>query len=171
MNSHRNIPVVSIIGDKKSGKTTLIEELVSTFKKEGHRVGVLKYALREFQIDHEGKDTYRFYHSGADAVGITSHNKMAFIKRIKSPPPVDKFLESLFSDADLVLLEGYKGYEYPRICLIMPGKGLVEAKPPSSNKDCPVLRINVSGEENPISPKVLQEALSFVRQIIERPCW
>ncbi|MFQ5957003.1 MAG: molybdopterin-guanine dinucleotide biosynthesis protein B, partial [Candidatus Brocadiales bacterium] len=161
MSSHKNIHIVSVVGGKNTGKTTLVEELISSLKKEGYRVGVMKYALREFQIDHEGKDTYRFYQSGADAVGITSHSKMAFIKRIKSPPPLDDFLETHFSDADLVLLEGYKGRDCPRICLEMPGKGPAEAEPPPHDVDLPVLRITVSGEKNPISPEIIQDALSF----------
>lgn len=168
MNSHKNIPIVSIVGGKNIGKTTLVEELISSLKKEGYRVGVMKYALREFQMDHEGKDTYRFYQSGADTVGITSHNKMAVIKRISSPPPLDKFLETHFSDTDLVLLEGYKGHDCPRICLVMPGKAPTDTELSTSNKDQPVISINVSSEKDPISPEVLQQALDFVKQILRR---
>lgn len=168
MSSRLSVPIVSVIGVKNSGKTTLIERLVSTFEKDGYRVGVMKYALREFQVDHEGKDTYRFYHAGAYAVGITSHDKMAVIKRVESPPPLDKILETHFSDADIVLLEGYRGCDCPRICLIVPGKESVDSESTQDNKDCPILRLNVSGQNsNPISPEALEKAADFVRGIIE----
>lgn len=168
MSSHGSLPIVSVIGGKNTGKTTLIEKLVSTFKKDGYRVGVMKYALREFQMDHEGKDTYRFYRSGAYVVAITSHDKMAVIKRVESPPPLDKVIEAHFLDTDIVILEGYRGRDCPRICLVLPGKEPVESESAPDNKDCPVLRLNVSDQNcSPISPEVLEEAVGFVRGIIE----
>ncbi len=167
MSIHKNIPIVSIVGDKNSGKTSLIEQLVSALKKEGYRVGVMKYALREFQMDREGKDTYRFYQSGADAVGIASSDQMALIKRIESPPPVDSVVESYFSDADIVLLEGHRGCDCPRISLVLSDKEPRDVGPAQGDKGRTVLRLVVSGQNNPVSHESLQKALDFVRRVIK----
>ncbi|MCC7212047.1 MAG: molybdopterin-guanine dinucleotide biosynthesis protein B, partial [Candidatus Brocadia sp.] len=75
------IPVVSIIGKQNAGKTTLIEMLIPLLKKRGYRVGTIKYNIPSFQIDYEGKDTYRHYEAGADIVSISSPEKLAIIKR------------------------------------------------------------------------------------------
>ena len=167
MSNYENVPVVSVVGEKNSGKTTLIERLVSSLKKEGHRVGVMKYAQRRFQMDREGKDTYRFYQSGADAVGIASSDQMAFLKRIDSAPPLGKVLENHFSDVDIVLLEGYRGDDYPRICLTVRGKEAAGEKTAPEEGDHPVLRLDVSGLDDPVSHKVLEDALEFVKDTIK----
>lgn len=164
---HRNTPRISVAGDKDSGKTTLIEQLVSALKKDGHRVGVIKYARREIQIDREGKDTYRFYQSGADAVFIASPDKMALIKRIDSPPPVDEVLDAHFSDADMVFLEGYKGGDCPEIYLVAPGKEPAAEEQAPGGRDRTVLELKVLDERNPISQEVFQKALNFVSQVMK----
>lgn len=171
MNSGKNIPVVSVAGDKNSGKTSLIEQLVSTLKRDGYGiVGVIKYARRDIQIDHEGKDTYRFYESGADAVYIASPAKMAFIRRIESPPPLDEVLGTYFPFADVVFLEGYREGGCPKIHLVAPGKEPGESEQAPADKGSPVLRINVSGQSNPISQEVLHKALEFVRHVMKGTC-
>jgi molybdopterin-guanine dinucleotide biosynthesis protein B len=167
VSNYGNVPIVSVIGEKNSGKTTLIEQLVSLLKKEGHRVGVMKYALRRFQMDREGKDTYRFYQSGADAVGIASNDQMAFLKRIDSAPPLGKVLESHFSDADIVLVEGYRGDDYPRICLTVRGKEAAGEKTAAEEGGQPVLKLGVSALDGPISHEVLEDALEFVKDTIK----
>ncbi len=167
VNNYGNVPIVSVVGEKNSGKTTLIERLVSALKKEGRRVSVMKYALRRFQMDREGKDTYRFYQSGADSVGIASHEQMAFIKRVDTAPPLDKVLENYFRDADIVLIEGYKGDDCPRICLSARDEGAEDGEAAPSSSDQPVLRLAVSGLDASISNEVLEEALNFIRDTIK----
>ena len=110
------IPVVSIIGKQNTGKTTLIEILIPILKKKGYRVGTIKYNIPSFQIDYEGKDTHRHYEAGADVVSISSPEKLAIVKRISGKsPPIKTIIESNYRDIDIILVEGYKHWNYPSI--------------------------------------------------------
>ena len=112
MNSEA-VTIISIAGKQNAGKTTLIRTLVPKLKEHGHRVGTLKYNIKEFKIDHEGKDTYKYYHSGADSVALTSQYKIAFIKRVTDPPGTSKIITKYLNDVNIVLVEGYRGEDYP----------------------------------------------------------
>lgn len=112
----KNIPVISIVGKQNTGKTTLIELIIPLLKRKGHRVGTIKYNIPSFEIDYEGKDTYRYYQAGADVVSISSPKKLATIKRVnRRPPSIRDIVETHYRDVDIVLVEGYKNWQYPYI--------------------------------------------------------
>ena len=160
MNIQKRVPFVSVVGKKKSGKTTLIERLVSSLKLEGYRVGVMKYDVREFQIDYKGKDTYRYYQSGADIVVISSQEKVASIRRLKASPPLGELLHTHFSDADIVLIEGYKADDCPKIFLIDPG----EEPSLRGKKDCLVL---IKRDQDGHSSNYIEKALHFLKGLLQ----
>ena len=105
--------IIAVVGKSKSGKTTLIERLIPEIKKRGYRVGSVKHAHHGFEIDHEGKDSYRHRAAGADVVVVSSPDKIVMVKRIEHDS-LDN-LVSFFDDVDLVLVEGYKRTGYPKI--------------------------------------------------------
>ncbi len=109
------VPVVCIVGKSDSGKTTLIEKLIPVLKRRGHRVGTIKHDVHGFEMDREGKDTYRHFHAGADAVLISSPKKMALIKREEQTPPLDELVERYYHDMDIVITEGFKRLDKPKI--------------------------------------------------------
>ncbi|OQZ01450.1 MAG: molybdopterin-guanine dinucleotide biosynthesis protein B [Candidatus Brocadia sp. UTAMX2] len=113
------IPVVLIVGKQNTGKTSLIETLIPLLKKRGYRVGTIKYNVPSFQIDYEGKDTYRHFGAGADIVSISSPAKLAIIKRgVGKSPAIKTLIESNYRDVDIILVEGYKRWNYPAIEII-----------------------------------------------------
>jgi len=75
------IPVVSIVGKSNSGKTTLLEKLIPELKRRGYRVATVKHDTHGFEIDRPGKDTWRLAQAGADAVVISSGDKLALKDR------------------------------------------------------------------------------------------
>ena len=77
------IPVVSIVGKSNSGKTTLLEKLIPELKRRGYRVATVKHDTHGFEVDQPGKDTWRLAQAGADAVVISSSDKLALIKRVR----------------------------------------------------------------------------------------
>ncbi|WKZ18588.1 MAG: molybdopterin-guanine dinucleotide biosynthesis protein B [Candidatus Jettenia sp. CY-1] len=112
----RYLPVISIIGKQNVGKTTLIGLIIPYLKKKGYRVGTIKYNIPHFEIDYEGKDTYRHYEAGADIVSISSPEKLAIIKRLNQRPlSIQDIVNHAYSDVDIVLVEGYKKYRYPYV--------------------------------------------------------
>ena len=70
------IPVVSIVGKSKAGKTALIESLVAELKQRGYRVATIKHSPEGFELDQPGKDSWRHVQSGSDAVIISSPQKL-----------------------------------------------------------------------------------------------
>ena len=109
------IPTISIVGRSGSGKTTLIEKLIAEFNSRGLSVGVLKHDAHSFEIDHEGKDSWRLKRAGAATVALSSADKLAVIKDVTTEWTPERIISSYLADVDLVITEGYKGSSYPKI--------------------------------------------------------
>ncbi len=105
--------VISVVGKSNVGKTTLIEKLIPELKKRGYRIGVVKHAHHGFNIDQEGKDSWRHKAAGADTVMVASPGKIAMVK--DEPCEGLDCLETYFQDMDLVITEGYKKADRPKI--------------------------------------------------------
>ena len=108
-------PIVSIVSKKRSGKTTLLEKLIPELKSRGYRVGTVKHDTHGFNIDHEGKDTYRHKACGAEAVLISSPWKLSFVKDSQEDLPLEYLVERYMNDLDIVLTEGYKRAGMPQV--------------------------------------------------------
>jgi molybdopterin-guanine dinucleotide biosynthesis protein B len=76
------VPIVSIVGKSGSGKTTLLEKVIKELTHRGYTVGVLKHDAHGFEIDHEGKDSWRHKKAGASTVALSSPEKFAVIKDV-----------------------------------------------------------------------------------------
>ena len=109
-------PIISIVGKSNSGKTTLIEKLVPELKQRGHRIGVIKHALHGFNMDHEGKDSWRHKKAGADTVIVAAPDGLAVMKT-SGCDSLGKLLPFL-EDVDLVITEGFKKDRYPKVEIV-----------------------------------------------------
>ncbi len=111
-----NQNIIGITGWKNSGKTTLTEKLVAELVRRGFRVATVKHAHHEFDIDHEGRDSYRHRKAGASEVAIVSSRRWAIIHELEgeSEPPLQGVLARL-SPCDLVIVEGYKREGHKKI--------------------------------------------------------
>lgn len=108
------IPVYGIAAWSGVGKTTFIVAMVEVLKSKGIKVGVLKHDAHSFDIDREGKDTFRFSSAGAEVVAIASADRAVVMEnRYVS---FNKII-SLMKDVDIILVEGYKNTDIPKIGL------------------------------------------------------
>ena len=107
-----NIPIIGFAAYSGTGKTTLIEQIVRNLKSQGYRIAVIKHDAHQFEIDKEGKDSWRFSHAGADMTILSSREKTALIEQ-RELSFAD--LISMVHDVDLILVEGYKQENIPRI--------------------------------------------------------
>lgn len=112
------VPVVSIVGCKNSGKTRLIEGVVPELKRRGYRIGTIKHdshGLKPEGVDREGTDTYRHQLCGAESVVLSGPNKLMLIKQVNRPRTIDEINRAYLCGLDLVLAEGYKNEDKPKI--------------------------------------------------------
>jgi len=115
-------PVFGIAGYKNSGKTTLVVDLIGVLTARGIRVATLKHAHHNFDIDHEGKDSFRHRAAGASEVIVASSKRWAHIKELSDDgePEMGELLQH-FESPDLVLVEGYKHGSHPKLELRRAG--------------------------------------------------
>ena len=117
------VPVIAFAAFSGTGKTTLIEKLIVQLKARDLRLAVIKHDAHHFELDREGKDSWRFTHAGADMVLLGSPEATAVMEQRERPL---RALLSEVHDVDLVLVEGYKNADLPQIgiCRAATGKGL-----------------------------------------------
>jgi len=111
----KTLPIVSIVGKSQSGKTMLMEQLIAEFKRRGYKVAALKHGRGGMEIDHPGKDSWRFAQAGSDAVCISSPDKLAFIKNLDHELNIEEIMTIVGSEFDLVLVEGFRKSKTPKI--------------------------------------------------------
>jgi molybdopterin-guanine dinucleotide biosynthesis protein B len=109
------IPIVSIVGKSDSGKTTLIEKLLPELTRRGYRIATVKHDIHGFEVDREGKDSWRHKQAGAHTVVISSPKKVALIRDVETDLTLEEIREKLIQDVDLILSEGYKKDVQPKI--------------------------------------------------------
>ncbi len=108
-------PIVSIVGKSKSGKTTLLEGLITGLKQRGYKIAVIKHAANDFELDKTSKDSWRFSQATDGAVAISSPRKFAVIKKVEhdlSPQELSRFIGE---DYDIILTEGFKQSNTPKV--------------------------------------------------------
>jgi molybdopterin-guanine dinucleotide biosynthesis protein MobB len=103
------------VGKSGSGKTTLIEKMIPELVREGWRVATIKHSRRGFDIDREGKDTWRHRKAGARMTVMASPGQIAFIENAVEELDMGALRDWFIHDVDIVLSEGFKGNAYPKI--------------------------------------------------------
>lgn len=159
------IPIIGFAAWSGTGKTTLLVELLQLFSARNIRVGVIKHAHHTFEIDHEGKDSYRLRKAGARQMLIGSEKRWALIVESDSKEKIslDDFIQQLDQkNLDLILVEGFKLETLPKIELIRPALG----KPPFYPDDNSVIAIATDGEL-PVSTTLPVLDLNKPEQIAE----
>ncbi len=108
--------VICIVGKNKKDKSGLMEGLIKEFKSRCLRVGALKYHKHgDFEMDIEGKDTWKYSKAGADTVAISSSVKFAMITKVEKEMKIDEICARFFSGNDIVLADGFTHSDKPRI--------------------------------------------------------
>ena len=110
--------VIAVSGVKNSGKTTLIEKLIPALNARGVKTAVLKHDGHSFAADREGTDTCRFLTAGALGAAIFDGEKF---QAVKFASVTERDLIALYPEAELILLEGFKWTDYPKIELVRRG--------------------------------------------------
>lgn len=134
--------VIGVAGFKNAGKTTLVEKLVAELTRRGHRISTVKHAHHSFDIDHEGRDSFRHRKAGASEVAVVSQHRWAIIheSRDEAAPSLENILGKL-APCDLVIIEGYKRDTHDKIEV----RNLVLDHPQLAGDDPTVVAIAATG--------------------------
>jgi molybdopterin-guanine dinucleotide biosynthesis protein B len=150
-------PVLGFAAYSGTGKTTLLKQLIPLLAAQGVRVGVIKHAHHNFDIDKPGKDSYELRQAGARQMLVASSRRWALMVENDTPgdPRLDVLVRRLDPDSiDLVLVEGFKHVAFTRIELHRPALGhpllypddsniiAVAADVPLDSGDLPLLDLN-----------------------------
>ena len=109
------VPIVSFIGKKKSGKTTVLLGVVKELLDRGYRVAALKHDTHGFNVDIPGTDSYRFREAGAQVVGISSPDQYVWQVTVDDERPLGELIRQIREPVDLIITEGFKRQDAPKI--------------------------------------------------------
>lgn len=149
--------VFGFAGWSGAGKTTLIEQLIPRFVARGMKVSLIKHAHHGFDIDQPGKDSYRHREAGAVEVMIASAQRWVLMHELRdeTEPDLGRLL-SRFSPCDLVLVEGYKKADIPKLevhrpavgkPLLQPGDPAIVAVAADAAVDCSVPQLDLNAPD------------------------
>ena len=126
------IPIVSIVGRSNTGKTTLIEKLIPELRRRGYRVATIKHNIHGFDIDHEGKDSWRHKKAGARLTVVASPHSVAVIEDVDGDFELAELRDRYIRDVDVILSEGFKRNPHPKIEVV---RSEMKHDPLSSRED------------------------------------
>jgi len=158
LKNHWPKPILGFCAYSGTGKTTLLAQLIPILRDRGIQVGVIKHAHHNFEMDREGKDSFRFRQAGATEVMLASSRRWVLLHENseEADPDPEELLQRMNLDhLDLVLVEGFKHYMLPKIEIHRPSLGrdmmhpdlpgiiaLASDETPSDNLDIPWLDLN-----------------------------
>ncbi|MEG3640368.1 molybdopterin-guanine dinucleotide biosynthesis protein B [Magnetococcus sp. PR-3] len=147
-------PVIGFFAPSGTGKTTLIEQITHILSQRGYVVSVIKYGHHKASPDIPGKDSDRFRRAGAESVFYAGPSSWFQVREHpSSEQPDPRQLLPYMDDPDLVLVEGYKAGDIPKILVHRQGIEIdpidiptpllaVVSDDPNYPTDCPVLPLN-----------------------------
>ncbi len=115
----REPPIISIVGFSGTGKTSLLEKLIPEFTRRGFIVGTIKHDVHGFEMDRPGKDSWRHKQAGASTAIISSSRQVGMIMDVDHDHHLDE-LVFLLSNMDIILAEGYKHTDKPKLEVFRP---------------------------------------------------
>lgn len=121
--SKKGSTIINIVASCSNvGKTTLIEGLIKELRKRGYSLSTIKHDVHGFDMDKEGKDTWRHRKAGAEQVCISSRNRFAMIKEVEEELALDSIINDI-SGTDFIIIEGYKKSNFRKIEVAREEKG------------------------------------------------
>lgn len=113
-NGSDNVKIVSVVGKKNTGKTSLTIKIIEALINRGYKVATIKHSHHTMEMDKENTDTWRHKQAGSElVVGIGSSTFF----NIKDTLELERilFLIKAIGNYDFVVIEGFKAYSYPKI--------------------------------------------------------
>lgn len=117
------IPVICIVSAvSNTGKTTVMENVIGEIVRRGYAVGAIKSDCHGFEMDVPGKDSWRFTQAGAKATAVIGPDQYALVQKTSQKKDLDEMI-GLMEDVHIVIVEGFKLAEKPKIEVVRQEKG------------------------------------------------
>jgi molybdopterin-guanine dinucleotide biosynthesis protein B len=151
-------PIVSIVGKSDSGKTALLEKLIAELKSRGYRVATVKHTPKGSSFDEPGKDSWRHARAGSEAAVISSPDRLILIKPLNDEPNLEQIARLLGEDYDIILAEGFRQSDAPKIEVRrqQPGPPLPKAR-----------KLIAIATDEPLDTKTRQFALEDIKGLAD----
>ncbi len=121
--------ILAVSGVKNSGKTTLLTKLIPLLAEHGLKCAVIKHDGHSFAADREGTDTERMLAAGAFGAAVFDGEKFQAVKKQRVS---ENDLIGLYPEADLILLEGFKYSDHPKIEIVRREAGCETVSDPET---------------------------------------
>ncbi len=134
------LPLLGFVGWSGAGKTTLLHAVIPLLRQRGLHCALIKHAHHHFDIDHPGKDSYELRKAGAEQVLVASSRRWALIVEQEAPDelPLESLVRKIDAEhADLILVEGFKHADIPKIEVYRAALG----KPPLYHQDATIVAV------------------------------
>ncbi len=116
--------ILGLVGWSGVGKTTLLTALIGCFRARGLRVSTIKHAHHAMEFDRPGKDSFRHREAGAEETILANASRFALFREHRDGREPDlAALVARLAPVDVVLVEGFKTYPFPKIEVFRPGLG------------------------------------------------
>jgi len=118
------VKVMGIVGWSGSGKTSLVVQVLPLLKAQGIRVSTMKHAHHRFDVDKPGKDSFRHREAGASEVLVVTSSRWVLMheSREEPEPSIESLIERM-TPVDLLLIEGFKTHQHPKIEIYRESEG------------------------------------------------
>jgi len=151
-------PIISVVGQSKSGKTTLIEKLILELKSRGYRIGTIKHSAHRLSFDKPDKDSWRHIQAGSASTAITSPNQIVLIKPVTEEPDLNEIAHLLGEDYDIILAEGFKQSDAPKLEVHRQATGPLLSK---------IKNLIAIATDKPLETKIRQFSLQDIKGIAD----
>lgn len=126
------VPVISVVGSKNSGKTTVAKELIAELAGRGLRVAAAKHSHHEFNFSEEGRDTTLFTDAGAQSVIFVGDKQTAVFRRFEEEEKLKVALARYAAEADVLVAEGWRKSALPKILVFLQEEVAAETEYPAN---------------------------------------
>ena len=151
--------IISIVGKPRSGKTTLLQGLITELKQRGLRVATIKHSTHEFKLDSPGKDSWLLAQAGSELVVFNSPQSLAYIRKVDKEVSLDELSHLVGEDFDIVLTEGYTRERCPKI--------EVHRRQQGPDLISPVEELIAIASDEPLDTNLPQYTLDDFRGLVE----
>jgi len=113
------IPIIGFVGEKKSGKTAVLQKVIGWLSEKGYKIGVIKHTGHGFRLDYPETDSFKLYEAGAKKIALSGHNQLGMYGDAEPEPGPEQIRDLFLSEMDLILVEGYRSASIPKVLVAL----------------------------------------------------